>query len=221
MFFLKRMQSVGVRVSLSSSVAKFYHDELRSSRPMILATGPAGTGKTMHACRYAVESLREGSISKLVVTRPLVSVEDEQLGFLPGDMESKMAPWMTPIWDHLRDFSDVHELNRYLRNEQIEIAPMGMMRGRTLNGCLLLGDEMQNSTMNQIKMLLTRVGRSSRVVLTGDLDQCDLKVDTNGLQDLMDRLLSLPEQEFASVVQFDEESVERSDFVKELMKIYA
>lgn len=208
-------------MSLSSSVSKFYHDELRSKRPMILATGPAGTGKTMHACRYAVESLREGSISKLVITRPLVSVEDEQLGFLPGDMESKMAPWMAPIWDHLRDFSDVHELNRYLRNEQIEIAPMGMMRGRTLNECLLLGDEMQNSTMNQMKMLLTRVGRRSRVVLTGDLDQCDLKVDTNGLQDLMDRLLSLPEQEFASVVQFDEENVERSDFVKELINIYA
>lgn len=213
---------INARVSLGSNTAKLYHDELRTGRPMIVATGPAGTGKTMHVCRYAIESLREGRISKFVVTRPLVSVENEQLGYLPGDVESKMAPWMAPIWENLKDFSDAYELNRYIRNEQIEIAPMGMMRGRTLKGCLLLGDEMQNASVNQTKMLLTRVGHGSRVVLTGDLDQCDLK-DTplNGLEDFVQRVRSFSEQEFVSFVEFTGSDVQRSDFVREIVRLYS
>jgi phosphate starvation-inducible PhoH-like protein len=188
---------------------------------MIVATGPAGTGKTMHACRYAIESLREGSISKFVVTRPLVSVDNEQLGYLPGDMDSKMSPWMAPIWENLKDFSDTYELNRYMRNEQIEIAPMGMMRGRTLKGCLVLGDEMQNASINQTKMLLTRVGRDSRVILTGDLKQCDLEPSlSNGLEDFVRRVRNLSEQEFVSFVEFTESDVQRSDFVREVIRLY-
>lgn len=212
---------VSARVSLGSSPAKLYHDELRTNRPMIVATGPAGTGKTMHACRYAIESLREGSISKFVVTRPLVSVENEQLGYLPGDMDSKMSPWMAPIWENLKDFSDTYELNRYIRNEQIEIAPMGMMRGRTLKGCLVLGDEMQNASVNQTKMLLTRVGRDSRVILTGDLKQCDLESSlSNGLEDFVSRVRNLSEQEFVSFVEFTESDVQRSEFVREVIRLY-
>lgn len=213
---------VSGRVALSSSPAKLYHDELRTNRPMIVATGPAGTGKTMHACRYAIESLREGRISKFVVTRPLISVDNEQLGYLPGDMDSKMSPWMAPIWENLKDFSDTYELNRYVRNEQIEIAPMGMMRGRTLKGCLLLGDEMQNASINQTKMLLTRVGRDSRVVLTGDLEQCDLESSLpNGLEDFVERVRGLTVQEFVSFVEFTESDVQRSEFVREVLRLYS
>ena len=212
---------VSTRVSLGSGPAKLYHEELRTNRPMIVATGPAGTGKTMHACRYAIESLREGSISKFVVTRPLVSVNNEQLGYLPGDMDSKMSPWMAPIWENLKDFSDTYELNRYIRNEQIEIAPMGMMRGRTLKGCLVLGDEMQNASVNQTKMLLTRLGRDSRVILTGDLKQCDLEPGlSNGLEDFIERVRNLSEQEFVSFVEFTESDVQRSEFVREVIRLY-
>lgn len=212
---------VSTRVSLGSGPAKLYHEELRTNRPMIVATGPAGTGKTMHACRYAIESLREGSISKFVVTRPLVSVNNEQLGYLPGDMDSKMSPWMAPIWENLKDFSDTYELNRYIRNEQIEIAPMGMMRGRTLKGCLVLGDEMQNASVNQTKMLLTRLGRDSRVILTGDLKQCDLEPGlSNGLEDFIERVRNLSEQEFVSFVEFTESDVQRSEFVREVLRLY-
>lgn len=174
---------------------KLFVNYLRNeSFPVVVCTGPAGTGKTMFACFEAVRSLKndESPIQKIIITRPTVMADDE-LGFLPGEINSKMEPWTRPIFDYLYEAaSSRQEVHIWLKEGLLEVLPLGYMRGRTFKNSFILGDECQNIQISTMKMLLTRLGENSKIVIVGDPDQSDLPRHVqNGLQDLMTRISRL------------------------------
>jgi len=191
---------------------------LDDSKSIVFAIGPAGTGKTMLAVQTAVKKFKEGSIDKIIVTRPAVSV-DEDLGFLPGTLEEKMAPWTRPIFDVLRDYFDARQITGMIEEGIIEIAPLAYMRGRTFKDAYIIADEMQNATPNQMKMLLTRLGEHSEMVVTGDLAQAD-RLKDNGLLDFINQLESHGQNKHLDVVRFEQGDIERHDAVKEVLQVY-
>src|SRR5210317_360086 len=154
---------------------------LDPKKDIVFGIGPAGTGKTLLAVQVAVKMFKEGAVDKIIVTRPAVSV-DEDLGFLPGTLEQKMAPWTRPIFDVLREYFNAKEIEGMIEEGIIEIAPLAYMRGRTFKNAFILADEMQNATQNQMKMLLTRLGEGSMMAVTDDLAQAD-RLKDNGLID--------------------------------------
>ena len=154
------------------------------NKPIVFATGPAGTGKTIVSTLFAIKQFKEGKIDKIVITRPAVSV-DEQHGFLPGTLVEKMAPWTRPIFDVFEQYYHPKEIEYLVENNTVEVAPLAYMRGRTFKESIIIADEMQNSTVSQMKMLLTRIGENSRIVITGDLEQHDRKDEINGLEDFL------------------------------------
>jgi phosphate starvation-inducible PhoH-like protein len=194
-----------------------YVDALLEKR-MVFAVGPAGTGKTLLAVLRAIKALREGEITKIILTRPAVSV-DEKHGFLPGDLNAKMEPWTRPIFDVFEEYYGLQETKRMLDEGTIEIAPLGFMRGRTFKNAYIIADEMQNATPDQTKMLLTRIGENSSMVITGDLKQHDRGFDKNGLKDFLERLASFNKKSMA-VCTFRREHVERDPLVAEVLEIY-
>jgi len=155
---------------------------------IVVATGPAGTGKSYLAMLAAIRALRTGECERMVLTRPAVGVDDERHGFLPGDLTAKMEPWTRPLLDILREFYHPREVARMLEDGVIEIAPLAFMRGRTFKNSWIVADEMQNATPGQMKMLLTRIGENSRILVTGDIEQTDRATKDNGLIDLVDRI---------------------------------
>jgi phosphate starvation-inducible PhoH-like protein len=155
---------------------------------IVLGVGPAGCGKTLFACHRAIEEFMEGGIQKIVITRPMVSVEDESVGFLPGDMTQKMAPWTRPIFDIFHEYFDPLDVQDMIVKGVIEISPLAYMRGRTFKDAFIIADEMQNSTPNQMLMLTTRLGENSKMAITGDLKQSDKGLENNGLSDFMRKL---------------------------------
>lgn len=188
------------------------------NKKIILATGPAGTGKTLFATEYGVRYFLLGTYEKLIFTRPSVSV-DEELGFLPGTMEEKMAPWVRPIYDVLYQFMSPKEVTALMEEKIIEIAPLGYMRGRTFKNCWIVADEMQNSTISQMKMLLTRLGENSRLVITGDLEQYDRPNEVNGLEDFLDKFRGRRSSSIGSF-EFNRTDIQREEVVKEILDIY-
>lgn len=140
---------------------------------ILLAIGPAGTGKTYVAVLHAIKQFRAGEIDKIVITRPMVGAGAEELGILPGGITEKVAPWCIPILDIFKEFYSKYEVEQMLDREQIEIAPLAIMRGRTFKNCLVIADETQNCTPEQMKMLLTRIGENTRMIITGDMEQVD------------------------------------------------
>jgi len=198
---------------------EIYVSMLRSkSKKIVLATGPAGTGKTMFATEFGVRNFLLGRCEKLIFTRPSVSV-DEDLGFLPGTLEDKMAPWVRPIYDVLYQFMHPREVSELMEEKVIEIAPLGYMRGRTFKNCWIVADEMQNSTVSQMKMLLTRIGECSRLVVTGDLEQHDKVTDQNGLEDFLDKFRGRRSSSISSF-EFERQDIQREEVVKEILDIY-
>ncbi len=185
---------------------------------IIFALGPAGTGKTIMAAMYAVRELKAGKINKVIVTRPAVSV-DEQHGFLPGTLIEKMAPWTRPIFDIFEQHWSVKTISDMVAENVIEVAPLAYMRGRTFTNAIVIADEMQNATREQMKMLLTRIGPGSRIVVTGDLAQHDRGFAENGLKDFMEKLKENNSEYLASVC-FTAQDVERHPAVSEILKIY-
>jgi phosphate starvation-inducible PhoH-like protein len=179
--------------------------------------GPAGTGKTMLAVQAGVKKFKDGDVDRIIVTRPACSV-DEDLGFLPGTLEQKMAPWTRPIFDVLREYFNAHEIEHMIQEGVIEIAPLAYMRGRTFKNAFIIADEMQNTTVGQMKMLLTRIGEGSEMAITGDLAQADYGKN-NGLVDFM-RLIEQRELSYIDMVQFERGDVERHVVVKEVLDIY-
>jgi phosphate starvation-inducible PhoH-like protein len=157
------------------------------SIPIVFGIGPAGCGKTLFACTSAIDGLKSGSFQKIVLTRPIVPVEEEELGFLPGTLVKKMDPWTRPLMDIFLEHYPQHELDFMLGSGVIEISPLAYMRGRTFKRCFIIADEMQNSTPNQMLMLTTRIGDGSKMVITGDLKQSDRSLD-NGLRDIMGKI---------------------------------
>lgn len=190
-----------------------------SDKTMIFAIGPAGTGKTLLATQTAVKLLKEKQIEKIIVTRPAVSV-DEQHGFLPGTLEKKMEPWTRPIFDVFAEYYYAKEIQNMLLEGVIEVSPLAYMRGRTFKNSFVLADEMQNATPNQMKMLLTRIGENSRMVITGDLKQAD-RLDDNGLIEFI-RLLEESDfsRKYVDIVSFGQKDIERHPAVKEILEIY-
>jgi len=194
-----------------------YLDLLYSSVPVVIGTGPAGTGKTLLACHAGSKALVAGKVQRLIITRPAVSV-DEQHGFLPGNLNKKMEPWTRPMFDALyRNFS-VKKVQDMVYDQQIEICPLAYMRGRTFENAWVIADEMQNATPSQMKMLLTRIGEGSKMIVAGDLQQHERGFEENGLLDLLCRLN--PESTNMRCVQFTDEDVVRSQVVKEILGIY-
>ncbi len=161
--------------------------EAMAKHSLVIAAGPAGTGKTYLAISAAVEALEAGKVDRIVLSRPAVEA-GETLGFLPGDLHEKMAPFLRPLYDALNDRMGGKRLKQHLAEGSIEIAPIAFMRGRTLNNAFVVIDEAQNCTYNQIKMLLTRLGWHSTMVLTGDPDQSDLLDGMSGLSDIAHKL---------------------------------
>jgi phosphate starvation-inducible PhoH-like protein len=188
-------------------------------RKIIVATGPAGTGKTLFATEFGIKNFFMNNVEKIIFTRPSVSV-DEDLGYLPGTLEEKMAPWVRPIYDILYRFIHPKEVTQLLEDKTIEIAPLGYMRGRTFKNAWIIADEMQNSTVAQMKMLLTRLGENSRLVITGDLDQHDRKEGINGLEDFLDKFKGKRSSSITSI-EFQRDDIQREEVVKEVLDIYS
>ncbi|MBI2235898.1 MAG: PhoH family protein [Magnetospirillum sp.] len=182
---------------------------------LTLALGPAGTGKTYLAISAAVEAFEEGRVGRIMLSRPAVEA-GEPLGFLPGDLQEKLAPYLRPLYDALADRLGGKRLRALLADGSIEIAPIAYMRGRTLNNAFVVIDEAQNCTYGQIKMLLTRLGWHSTMVLTGDPDQSDLLPGLSGLLDIATRLKVLPE---VAVVELDERDIVRHPLVGSMLAV--
>jgi len=203
-----------------NGVQRDYHNLLNQrKKKIVVATGPAGTGKTLLATEMGVKNFLLGNIDKLIFTRPSVTV-DEDLGYLPGTLEEKMAPWVRPIYDILYNFISPKEVTALIEDKVIEISPLGFMRGRTFKNCWIIADEMQNSTVSQMKMLLTRLGENTRLVITGDLDQPDRHDETNGLDDFLDKFKGKRSASITSV-EFDNTDIQREEVVKEVLEIYS
>jgi len=185
---------------------------------IVFAIGPAGTGKTMLACQMAVKLFQEGEVDKIVVTRPAVSV-DEQHGFLPGTLQQKMEPWTRPIFDVFEEYYYAKEIENFVKEGVIEISPLAYMRGRTFKKSFIIADEMQNATPSQMKMLLTRLGDGSKMVVTGDLQQAD-RPTSNGLLEFLKLYDDSKNQKYVDTAHFTVEDVERHIAVKEVLAIY-
>ena len=199
---------------------EIYSSLLRSkSKKVVIATGPAGTGKTLFATQCGIRQFLTGNCEKLIFTRPSVSV-DEDLCYLPGTLEEKMAPWIRPIYDILYQFIHPKEVTELLEEKVIEIAPLGYMRGRTFKNAWIVADEMQNSTISQMKMLLTRLGENSKIVITGDLDQHDRNEQMNGLEDFLDKFRGKRSSSISSF-EFERDDIQREEVVKEVLDIYS
>ncbi|HSZ73537.1 MAG TPA: PhoH family protein [Rhizomicrobium sp.] len=189
--------------------------EAVDERSVVLALGPAGTGKTYLAIAKAVEALEGGRVGRIVLSRPAVEA-GESLGFLPGDLQDKLAPYLRPLYDALTERLGTKRLKALLAEGAIEIAPVAYMRGRTLNDCFIVIDEAQNCTYGQLKMLLTRLGWRSTMVLTGDPDQTDLLKGLSGLGDIADRLERVPE---ISVIRLGEADIVRHPLVAGMLTV--
>lgn len=190
------------------------------NQSIIVAVGPAGTGKSYLAMLAAMRALKQGECQKLVLTRPAVGVEDEKHGFLPGDLVKKMEPWTRPLLDIMKEFYHPREVMQMIEDEVIEISPLAFMRGRTFKNAWIVADEMQNATPNQVKMLLTRIGQGSRIVVTGDVEQTDRSYTDNGLIDLCSRLQrqGVPG---ISTVQLGSRDIQRHPIIDQVLSIYA
>ena len=190
------------------------------SKIIIFATGPAGTGKTMLAMLAGIKALKEGVITKLVLTRPAVGVDDEKHGFLPGDLNQKMEPWTRPLFDVLAEYYDRKDIARMLDEQIIEISPLAFMRGRTFKNSWIIADEMQNATPNQMKMLLTRLGENSKMIVTGDTRQADRKDPDNGLLDFKALVEGYKNCQYVAGVELTGKDIQRHPAVIEVLKIY-
>lgn len=185
---------------------------------IITVVGPAGSGKTLFACQNAIKLLLNGSIKKIIITRPTIVSINEDIGVLPGTLINKMSPWTKPMFDIFLEYLTKSELNFMLHSETIEICPLGFMRGRTFNNCFIIADEMQNSTPIQIKMLMTRLGENSNLIITGDLDQIDIPTE-NGLSDFLNKLKNY-NSDLIKVIKFTKEDICRSIITETIIDLY-
>ncbi len=187
------------------------------SKDVIFAVGPAGTGKTYLAVAYGVSLFVQGKISRLILSRPAVEA-GERLGFLPGDMKEKIDPYLRPLYDALYEMMPGEEIDRKMLNNNIEIAPLAFMRGRTLNKSFIILDEAQNTLPTQMKMFLTRLGQDSKMVITGDLSQKDLPDNSkSGMQDAMEKLEKIKDIGF---VHLNSSDVCRHTLVEKIINAY-
>jgi phosphate starvation-inducible PhoH-like protein len=191
--------------------------DFSDKKDLVFAVGPAGTGKTYTAVALAVRALKEKQVKRIIMTRPAVEA-GENLGFLPGDLKEKLDPYMQPLYDGLRDMIPVEKLETLIENGTIQIAPLAFMRGRTLDNAYVILDEAQNTTHAQMKMFLTRMGKSAKFMITGDPGQIDLpRRVTSGLKEA---LLVLKDVEGVGMVYLDDKDVMRHKLVKKIISAY-
>jgi len=202
----------------NQSQEKFLRYLKNKDYKIVIASGPAGTGKTLFGIEHGIKNYILGNFEKLIFTRPVVAV-DEDIGYLPGTIEEKMAPWIRPIYDILYNFMSPKEVEHLLTEKYIEISPLGFMRGRTFKNCWIVADEMQNSSISQMKMLLTRIGEGTRLVITGDLEQNDKHGNMNGLKDFLDKIKGRRSDSISSI-EFNTADIERENVVREVLEIY-
>jgi phosphate starvation-inducible protein PhoH and related proteins len=184
---------------------------------IVFGIGPAGTGKTYLAVAMAVSALKKDQVSRIILTRPAVEA-GEALGFLPGELEQKIAPYLRPLYDALRDMLEPEEIERSIARQTIEVAPLAYMRGRTLNNAFVILDEAQNTTTEQMFMLLTRIGPRSKCVITGDVTQVDLPANKrSGVVEALQALKNVPG---ISIVYFNERDVVRHELVRSIITAY-
>ena len=184
---------------------------------VVFGIGPAGTGKTYLAVAMAVSALKKDQVSRIILTRPAVEA-GEALGFLPGELEQKIAPYLRPLYDALRDMMEPEEIERSIARQTIEVAPLAYMRGRTLNNAFVILDEAQNTTTEQMFMLLTRIGPRSKCVITGDVTQIDLPANKrSGVVEALQALKDIPG---ISIVHFNERDVVRHELVRSIITAY-
>jgi len=186
---------------------------------IVVTVGPAGTGKTYLAMLAAVKALKERDCKRIVLTRPAVGVEGEQHGFLPGNLVAKMEPWTRPLLDVLREYYRPQEIAGMIEDQVIEIAPLAFMRGRTFKNSWIIADEMQNATPAQTKMLMTRIGVQSKIVITGDIEQADRSNGDNGLLDLCQRLGKGGVNGIA-VCELSARDIQRHEIIGSVLKLY-
>jgi phosphate starvation-inducible protein PhoH and related proteins len=215
--YLKRKQQVLI-VPRNLSQEKYLELLKNPKKYIVFAIGPAGTGKTMLGVQMAIKLYKEGVITKIIITRPAVSV-DEDHGFLPGTLNQKMEPWTRPIMDVFEDYYHPKEIAEMLDDGVIEISPLAMMRGRTFKNAFIVADECQNTTASQMKMLLTRIGDNSRMVVTGDLNQAD-RPRENGLLEFCSLFGEGGDYRMIAMARFDVQDVERHPVVREVLSIY-
>lgn len=205
----------GEQIKPKSLNQKRYVEAIRE-KDIVFCIGPAGTGKTYLAVAMGIEFLKKGKVKRMILTRPAVEA-GEELGFLPGDMQAKVNPYLRPLYDAIYDMIPGEEFERLKEDGRIEIAPLAFMRGRTLNNSFVILDEAQNTTSTQLKMFLTRLGFDSKAVITGDITQIDLKNDASGLSHDRKFLEKIPGIDFIYLTKTD---VVRHDLVKKIIEAY-
>lgn len=187
---------------------------------IVMVSGPAGTGKTYLAMLAAIQAMRQGDCNKIILTRPAVAVDDEKHGFLPGDLNQKMEPWVRPLFDILKEYYTTKEITYMLDEQIIEITPLAFCRGRNFKNSWIVLDEAQNATPSQIKMLLTRISGGSKIVITGDVEQTDRRTPDNGLLDLKARIQQhkVPGM---TACEFDTRDIRRHSIIEHILKMYS
>ena len=211
------LHGVGGKIIKSRTVNQARLVESIATNDLVFAVGPAGTGKTYTGVAMAVKALKNKEVKRIVLTRPAVEA-GENLGFLPGDLKEKLDPYMQPLYDALRDMIPTEKLSNYIEKGTIQIAPMAFMRGRTLDDAFVILDEAQNTTHNQMKMFLTRMGKNTKFVITGDPGQIDLP--RRVISGLKEALLILSDVKGIEVIQLDGRDVIRHQLVKKVIDAY-
>ena len=211
------LHGVGGKIIKARTVNQARLVESIATNDLVFAVGPAGTGKTYTGVAMAVKALKNKEVKRIVLTRPAVEA-GENLGFLPGDLKEKLDPYMQPLYDALRDMIPAEKLASYIEKGTIQIAPMAFMRGRTLDDAFVILDEAQNATHNQMKMFLTRMGKSTKFVITGDPGQIDLP--RRVISGLKEALLILSDVKGIDVIQLDGRDVIRHQLVKKVIDAY-
>lgn len=234
--YKKSIRSIAPQYTPKTANQELYLNYLNNDKyPIVFGVGPAGCGKTLFACITAIKELVAGNVQKIVITRPVVAVEEEELGFLPGNLIHKMDPWTRPIFDIFLEFYQQKDLDLMLQSGIIEVSPLAYMRGRTFKRCFIIADEMQNSSPNQMLMLTTRIGERTKMVITGDLKQSD-RSDSNGLADVMIKVRSFYRGQVVGdglgdggadgvgagikIVEMDHSDIKRSLIVSHILDIY-